>query len=222
MEIVAHLLLLTPRSVWNRGGRCRAKDQLWAMVPSVLNLGQALSGFCRAAPVQCACCASLAVRCPVWERGTAPCPSSPWAVLATWYPRLQDSQGDLAAPVGLGAPMFQNEGSTVWNYVEKAVLYIWSRTAISTPCLWRDNEGKRHKMHLCLLKVIHWSRTQAISDQGKVPEYFVYRTKREKAHFLTVSIKFYRPIFLLLLTPLSSLTRISLCKFSLLPDVICP
>lgn len=30
------------------------------------------------------------------------------------------------------------------------------------------------------------------------------------------------PVFLLLLTLLSSLTRTNLCKFSLLPDIICP
>lgn len=45
--------------------------------------------------------------------------------------------------------------------------------------------------------------------------------EREKTHFLTVSLKFYSPVFLLLLTLFSSLTRISLCKFSLLPNVIC-
>lgn len=45
--------------------------------------------------------------------------------------------------------------------------------------------------------------------------------ERKKTHFLTVSLKFYSPVFLLLLTLFSSLTRISLCKFSLLPNVVC-
>lgn len=50
---------------------------------------------------------------------------------------------------------------------------VWPGTAISS-------QGKRHKRHLHLLQVMYWSRTQAISDQVKATEYFVYWWQRER------------------------------------------
>lgn len=76
---------------------------------------------------------------------------------------------------------------------------------ISSLCLWRGIEGKMLKSHLPLLEVIYLKKIP--SNQWPREDYRVFYllvAEKEKTQFLTVSLKFYCSIFLLLLLTLLS------------------